>query len=137
MRLFERNYKAAATTELERSIRELEERNKISENKVHFQKDMLDVQSNVNFAERIHLISMMQANIYRNRLQKAHSNFEHLERTETMTVVNDFENPRERSMRCQSIETYNAQIIQEKEKASIQQYGSHQRHAIQEERNTR
>jgi hypothetical protein len=71
MPLFERGYKAAATAELERSVRELEERNKIAQTKADFMKDAASTESNLNFAERINLISTTQAEAYRERREIA------------------------------------------------------------------
>lgn len=116
MALFERNYRAAATAEFERSVRDLEERDKVAETKSVFQKDATDVQSNLNFAERINLVSTVQADAYRDRILKAHLAFDRMERTETRDFVDDLENPRERSARYQNMDTYNAQIAQERAK---------------------
>ena len=78
MPLFERGYKAAATAELERSVRELEERNKTAQTKTDFMKDAASTESNLNFAERINLISTTQAEAYRERMLKAHLDFERM-----------------------------------------------------------
>ena len=47
MPLFERGYKAAATAELERSVRELEERNKTAQTKTDFMKDAASTEINL------------------------------------------------------------------------------------------
>ena len=92
MPLFERGYKAAATAELERSVRELEERNKTAQTKTDFMKDAASTESNLNFAERINLISTTQAEAYRERMLKAHLDFERMQRTETRDdIVDSFE----------------------------------------------
>jgi len=121
MALFERNYKAAATAELERSVRDLEERDKTSETKPAFQKDASETQSNLNFSERLELVSATQADALRERVKKAEQDFAKLQRTQTMDVVNDFENPLERGRRYQSMENYNAEIAREKAKTATGQ----------------
>lgn len=128
MALFEKNYKAAAVTELERSVRDLEERDKTAETKPVFQKDMSEAQSNLNFAERLNLVSAVQADTYRERMKKAHQNFERLERNETRDIVNDLENPRERSARYQDMDMYHAQLAQERAKASVEKGDVGQNH---------
>lgn len=116
MPLFERGYKAAATAELERSVRELEERNKIAQTKADFMKDAASTESNLNFAERINLISTTQAEAYRERkIQTSLADFKRLERLETRDIVNDFENPREIARRYYDMDSYNTQIAKERE----------------------
>lgn len=115
MPLFERGYKAAATAELERSVRDLEERDKTAQTKAAFMKDAASTESNLNFAERINLISVTQADAYRERMLKAQLDFERMQRTETRDdIVDSFENPRERAARYQDMDSYNAQIAQER-----------------------
>ena len=133
MALFEKNYKAAAVTDLERSVRDLEERDKTAETKPVFQKDMNEAQSNLNFAERLNLVSAVQADIYRERMQKAHQNFECLERNETMYIVNDLENPRERSARYQDMDIYHAQLAQERAKVSADKSDKEENHIVQKD----
>ncbi len=138
MPLFERGYKAAATAELERSVRELEERNKTAQTKTDFMKDAASTESNLNFAERINLISTTQAEAYRERMLKAHLDFERMQRTETRDdIVDSFENPRERAARYQDMDSYNAQIAQERAKANADKSNGEQSHTISHEADER
>ena len=119
MALFEKNYKAAAIAELERSVRDLEERDKTAQTKPAFEKDVADTQGNLNFAERLNLINAVQAEAFRQRVQKAQIEFERMQRTETRDdIVDSFENPRERAARYQDMDKYNAQIAAERASAS-------------------
>jgi len=117
--LFENNYRAAATTELERDIRSLEERDKTAQTKPVFEQGSNAVNSNINFAERIELINADQADDYYKRVEQAQRRFENLERYETREIVNDTENPRERAHRYQSLDDYNSRIANERAKATI------------------
>lgn len=115
MALFERKYRAAATTELERSIRDIEERDKIAQTKNGFSWETADVQCNLNFAERLGLISAAQAEAYRQRVLQAQLDFANMQRTETRgDMVDSFENPRERAARYQGMDAYNARIAAER-----------------------
>jgi len=119
MALFEKGYKAAAIAEIERSVRDLEERDKTAQTKPAFEKDAADTQSNLNFAERLNLINAVQAEAFRQRVQKAQIDFERMQRTETRDdIVDSFENPRERAARYQDMDKYNAQIAAERASAS-------------------
>lgn len=111
MPLFERNYRAAATAELERTLRELEEKDKIAQTKVDFDKEASLFQSNLTFAERLNLVTSVQADAMRERVLKAELGYRHSQRTETRDdIVDDIENPLERAKRYQSMEKYNAEI---------------------------
>ena len=116
MAFFERGYKAAALTELERCVRDLEERDKVAEQKPKFDTDLNEVSTNLNFAERIELVSAVQAQALRDRLNKAHLEYARTVR-ETHDIVNDYENPRERAARFQDMERYNSQIAKERAKS--------------------
>ncbi len=138
MQLFERGYKAAATAELERSVRDLEERDKTAQTKATFMKDAASTESNLNFAERINLISVTQADAYRERMLKAQLDFERMQRTETRDdIVDSFENPRERAARYQDMDSYNAQIAQERARANADKSGGEQSHIIDHEADER
>lgn len=138
MPLFERGYKAAATAELERSVRDLEERDKTAQTKAAFMKAAASTESNLNFAERINLISVIQADAYRERMLKAQLDFERMQRTETRDdIVDSFENPRERAARYQDMDSYNAQIAQERAKANADKSGGEQSHIIEHEADER
>lgn len=110
MPLFERGYKASAQTELERKIREIEEKDKIAQTKADFTASLNSFESNLNFAERINLISAQQAELMRERAKKATMNYEKMERNEFDTRVDDFENPRERASRYMKMEEAQAEI---------------------------
>lgn len=86
--LFERAYRAAAKTELERATRELEDRNKRSQSKKDFEDSQMAVSSNVDFAERINIISEEQAASYRRRIKKAAEERERSEEPEWQEDVN-------------------------------------------------
>lgn len=138
MPLFERNYKAAATADLERSVRDLEERDKTAQTKPAFLKDAASVESNLNFAERLNLISVTQADAYRQRMLKAQLDFERMQRAETRDdIVDDFENPRERAARYQDMDSYNAQIAQERARANADKGNDSQSHTISHEADER
>ena len=118
MSVFERNYKAAAITELERSVRALEERNKIAQTKLKSEIDseLAAANNNIIFAERINLIASTQGSNLRERLEKAQREFMRLERIETRDIVDDFENPRERTERYFDMDEANSKIAKEKAK---------------------
>lgn len=100
-------------------MRELEERNKTAQTKTDFMKYAASTESNLNFAERINLISTTQAESYRERMLKAHLDFERMQRTETRDdIVDSFKKPRERAARYQDMDSYNAQIAQARAKAN-------------------
>lgn len=127
MPLFERDYKAAAVTELERRLRDIEDRNKAAQTRNEFIRDASNVDSNVDFAQQLNLISDMQAEAYKERVRKSRFEFEHMQRTETRAdLVDGFENPRERSARYQGMDSYNAQILRERTKANEERYRSEQ-----------
>lgn len=127
MPLLERDYKAAAVTELERRLRNIEDRNKEAQTKGKFTTNTANIESNVDFAQRLHLISDMQAEAYKERVRNARLEFEHMQRTETRSdLVDSFENPRERAARYQGMDSYNAQILRERAKANEERYRSEQ-----------
>lgn len=114
MPLFERGYKAAATAELERKTRELEEKDKKAQTKEDFEDASRALHSNLNFAERINLVSAEQAQAYRDRVKQAAIDFERMQRLEHDERTDDFENPRERTERYMKMEEAQAQIAQER-----------------------
>ncbi len=108
MAFFENGYKTAARTELERSVREVEEGKKeISDN------NMYGVNVNIDFAQKLQLITNKQAQEYKARIQAAikHRNFQ---RTESGEIVDDFENPRERTERYMRMDEVRAKIAEER-----------------------
>ena len=133
MPLLERGYKAAAATELERSIRDLEERDKEAQTKPDsvFMEDASKLKNNLDFARQLNLISREQAAVYRERVKKAILEFEHIQRTETRDdMVDSFENPRERAARYQSMDSYTAQILRERAKANVDRQENEQEQAV-------
>lgn len=115
MALVESRYKAAARAEIERDIRQLEERGKIKYAGI-MDSTRDSTFGNVDFSQRISLISDAQAKEYRSRIQAAEIERQKLERNETRDIVNDFENPRERAARYQGLDQYNTEIRREREK---------------------
>lgn len=71
MPLFERGYRAAAKTELEREIRKIEEKDRKAQKSKDFEKAATAFESNLTFAERLNLISAEQAANYTERMKKA------------------------------------------------------------------
>ena len=114
MPLFERGYKAAAQTKLERKTRELEEKDKKAQTKDEFEDAARALYSNLTFAERINLVSVEQAEAYRDRVKQAAIDFERMQREEFDIRTDDFENPRERTMRYMRMEDAQSRIAQER-----------------------
>ena len=115
MPLFDRGYRAAATAELERSIRELEERKKREKAKAEMDSDVAEVLSNLSFAERLNLISEAQARAYRRRVQQLREELEHVGEDETeINLADGYESSQERIMYYQSMDEYNSQIAQKR-----------------------
>lgn len=128
--LFERPYRAAATTELERSTREIEDRDKKAQTKENFHEAAANVTSNVDFAQKLNLISAEQAAAYKERVKKAAEEYERMQRTEHQEdIVDDFENPRERADRLMSMEEVQAEISRERAAENAQQSQSQQTHS--------
>lgn len=121
MPLFERGYKAAARTELERDIRRIEEKDKKAQTKEDFEEASAAVKSNLNFAERLNLISVEQANDYRDRVEKANQKF--LE-----SVAENIED-QEQQERYMSMQEAQSEIAREKTNTSDKQTQSEQAHS--------
>ena len=113
MPLLESGYKAAAKTELERDIRELEAKDKAAQTRTEFAESTSGVQSNITFAQRLNLISEQQAAEMKRRVETAvaQNNFM---RNESEERTDDFENPRERSERYFNMDTVQAEISRER-----------------------
>ena len=109
MPLLESGYKAAAKTELERDIRELEAKDKAAQTRTEFAESARGVQSNITFAQRLNLISEQQAAEMKRRVETAvaQNNFM---RNESEERTDDFENPRERAERYFNMDTVQAEI---------------------------
>ncbi len=114
MPILENKYKAAATAELECSVRKLEERNKVAQSKSLSENDISVIQGNISFAERIHLIGQIQAQNLRKRILQAQQQYQKLMKTEILDRVDDFENPREREQRFRNLDKYQEKIAKEK-----------------------
>lgn len=114
MPLFERGYKAAATTELERRMREIEEKDKKAQTKEEFDASVSSMNSNLTFAERINLISAEQAQAYRERAKEATLQYEQMMRLEYEERTDSFENPRERAKRYLGMDEVQAEIARER-----------------------
>ena len=121
MPLFERGYKAAAQTEFERRTREIEEKDKKAQTREDFDAQVSSLHSNLNFAERINLISAEQAQSYRDRAREATERYEQMMRLEYEERVDGFENPRERTERYLSMDEVQARIAQERAAQNAQQ----------------
>lgn len=113
MPLLESGYRAAAKTELERDIRELEARNKEAQRKTDFTENAERIQNNITFSQRLNLISEQQAKEMKRRVDiaVAHNQFM---RNECEERVDDFENPRERAERYFRMDTVQAEINRER-----------------------
>lgn len=122
MGLFESNYKASATTELERELRGLEKRDRVTQNVEGAEMQFEACSSKIDFAEKIRLINQQQAEDFRKRIRemKATENAKHLQRTEYCDdIVDDFENPRERTIRFENMDRVNEAIQREKASESV------------------
>lgn len=119
MPLFESGYRAAAKTELERDIRELEAKDKAAQTRTEFTESASGIQSNITFAQRINLISEEQAQAMKKRVEIAiqHNQFM---RNESEERTDDFENPRERAGRYFDMDTLNAEINRERAKVEAE-----------------
>lgn len=114
MPLFERGYKAAAVTELERKTREIEEKDKKAQTREDFDAAVSALHTNLTFAERINLISAEQAQTYRDRAREATVQFERMMRLEYEERTDSFENPRERTKRYLGMDEVQAEIARER-----------------------
>ena len=136
MPLFESGYRAAAKTELERDIREIEAKDKAAQTRQDFQNGANEVQSNIDFAQRLNLINQEQAEAMRERVKKAMENQQFM-RNEGEEIVDDYENPRERAGRYFNMDEANAEISREKAEASRtgqEQTQTEQIHVVTDER---
>lgn len=109
MPLLERGYKAAAKTEIERKVRELEDKDAIAQKKVDVSESAAIVSTNIEFAQRIKLITGQEAERYRKRLQ-AVKEAQELLRTQTGRAVDGFSNPQEQGAHFYSLEEVQADI---------------------------
>lgn len=116
MGLLESNYKIAARSELERDIRRIEEKDKAAQTKAETQIKANEIQNNIEFAQRLNLITQQQAEAYKRRVKEV-VDFNELMKREIEDIPDDFENPREREKRFQSLDELQAQIRREKEQS--------------------
>lgn len=113
MPLFESNYRAAAKTELERNMRELEAKDKVAQTRTNFSENVIGIQSNITFAQRLNLISEEQAQDMKRRVEIAVQQNQFM-RNESEERIDDFENPRERAERYFKMDSVNAEINRER-----------------------
>lgn len=71
MPLLARTLKETAKAELERDIRKIEEKHKVAVSQEAFEVAAAAARSNLDFAQRLSLISVEEGNDYRERIQKA------------------------------------------------------------------
>ena len=116
MPLLEGGYRAAAKTELERNIRELEAKDRTAQTRTEFQSGASAVQSNITFAQRLNLISQEQADAMEKRVEAAVFH-ERTMRNDSHERVDDIENPRERAGRYFDMDNVNAEISRERARA--------------------
>lgn len=135
MPLLESGYKAAAKTELERDIRELESKDKAAQTRTEFAESANGIQSNITFAQRLNLIGEQQAEEMKRRVETAiaQNNFM---RNEMEELTDDFENPRERSERYFNMDSVQAEINRERAAAESERVNnqSHTRESHEPER---
>lgn len=112
MPLFESGYRAAAKTELERKVRELENRNAVAQKKPDIGETAAVASHNIEFAHRIKLITDKEAEQYRKRINQARE-AEELARTQTGDRVDGFMNPHEAGERQYDLEEEKARISRE------------------------
>lgn len=113
MPLLERGYRAAAKTELERRVRELESRDAVAQKKPDMGETATILTNNVEFAQKIKLITDKEAEGYRKRIAEA-QRAEELARTQTGDRVDGFTNPHEAALNQYSLEEIKAQVSAEK-----------------------
>lgn len=113
MPLLESGYRAAAKTELERDIRELEAKDKAAQTRTDFTESANGIQSNITFAQRLNLISEQQAQEMKRRVDTAVAHNQFM-RNESEERVDDFENPRERAERYFKMDSVQAEISRER-----------------------
>lgn len=116
MGLLESNYKIAARSELERDIRRIEEKDKAAQTKADTKIKANEIQNNIEFAQRLNLITQQQAEAYKRRVKEV-VDFNELMKREIEDIPDDFENPHEREKRFQSLDELQAQIRREKEQS--------------------
>lgn len=119
MPLFESGYRAAAKTELEREIRELEAKDKAAQTRTDFSESASGIQSNITFAQRLNLISEEQAQAMKKRVETAIQQNQFM-RNESEERTDDFENPRERTERYFNMDSANAEINRERAAAEAE-----------------
>lgn len=109
MPLFDRGYKVRAEAELERKVRELEESNKKEMDAKKFDEMIVALNSNLEFAERLNLISDEQEEAYKERIKRAETEFTYEREIEQQ---NNVETNSERSAMGMTMEETQAMIEQ-------------------------
>ena len=89
MPLFENGSKKAARTELERAIREIEEKNKRTLVEQELNRKIEALNSNINFAEKLNLIAADKADHYRQRLKQIVLEFERMQDRELENLIDE------------------------------------------------
>ena len=119
--LFERPYRAAATTELERSMRAIEDRNKKAQTRGSFDEQVAAMLSNLQFAQKLNLISEQQAAAYKERVEESQKEYARIQRAEREeNRARNPENPAGNSEKLMSMEEVQAQISRERANDSAQ-----------------
>ena len=99
------DFKKNASLELEKDISKLESQRELPDND-----DTTRINANVQFAQRINLISLEKAREYRKRL----NDLEYTRRTQTGIIDDDYENPLEKGVRYSSMEALKEEITHER-----------------------
>ena len=105
MGVFNDNYKKNAYVELEKDITQLE-----SKREMPSKDDMARFNANVQFAQRLRLISIEKAKELRKRIH----NLEYTRRTQTGLIDDGYENPLEREIRFSNMEELKKEIAEDR-----------------------
>lgn len=119
MPLFESSYKAAAKTEIERKVREIEHRDTVSQKKIDIGEAAAIATTNIDFSLRIKLITAQDAEKYRKRIVAA-LQADELQRTQTGDMVDGYTNPHEQAQNHYTLEEMQARISREQAEAAAQ-----------------
>ena len=94
-------------------MRELEAKDKVAQTRTDFSENVIGIQSNITFAQRLNLISEEQAQDMKRRVEIAVQQNQFM-RNESEERIDDFENPRERAERYFKMDSVNAEINRER-----------------------
>lgn len=136
MPLFARGYKVTTRAELERRIKDIEEKSKKAKADEGFDKAVESLYANIEFAATLNLISLEQEIECKKRIKKAVLEQESWVREHERKVTNDNIVNRktisdERSARCMSMDEVRKKIEQEKANTGAQQCQNEQIHSAQ------